>query len=80
MGFVLIFLGDDLRNFSAAAAPTPESEVHSISEEARTLRCAALVAESIQMTLCPGDGWDGGELLVSAEAVGGKIVGEEKKQ
>eukprot|EP00435_Cladocopium_sp_Y103_P018698 s4128_g4.t1 len=28
--------------------------VRSIGEEARTLRCAALVAESIQMELCPG--------------------------
>ncbi|CAJ1416897.1 unnamed protein product [Effrenium voratum] len=28
--------------------------VKSISEEARALRCAALVAESIQMELCPG--------------------------
>lgn len=27
---------------------------HSILEEARTLRCAGLVAESIQMELCPG--------------------------
>jgi len=30
--------------------------VRSIGEEARTLRCAALVAESIQMELCPGPG------------------------
>ncbi|CAJ1351721.1 unnamed protein product [Effrenium voratum] len=32
------------------------AEVKSISEEARALRCAALVAESIQMELCPGPG------------------------
>eukprot|EP00913_Durusdinium_trenchii_P007998 g7503.t1 len=30
------------------------SRAHSILEEARTLRCAGLVAESIQMELCPG--------------------------
>ena len=37
--------------------PVLFEKVRSIGEEARTLRCAALVAESIQMELCPGKGF-----------------------